>query len=139
MKVKNENASAIVEGALMIVLIAFTVFFQAIINDSYGPLTHFLPLSLADMTYGKNDANVAAAAQELDDQASARSVRAEAEGEAAGESTAAEKRSVRKRPSVPGSSSRSSTTMSSTLSWQATPFLLSAGFPSARLCLHLAA
>ncbi|KAI0631057.1 DUF221-domain-containing protein [Trametes polyzona] len=71
----NGNASAIPEGALMIVLIAFTAFFHIIINNSYGPLTHFLPLTLADMTYGSTDPNVAAAAQELDDQASYKDVK----------------------------------------------------------------
>jgi len=32
----------------MIVLIVFTVFFHLMINDSYGPLLHSLPLTLAD-------------------------------------------------------------------------------------------
>jgi hypothetical protein len=36
------------EGALMVVLIFFTACFHIMINDSYGPLLHSLPLSLAD-------------------------------------------------------------------------------------------
>ncbi|KAI0819394.1 DUF221-domain-containing protein [Trametes gibbosa] len=68
---QNKKPSAVPEGALMVVLIAFTAFFHTIINNSYGPLTHFLPLTLADMTPGASpDPNVAAAAQELDEEAS---------------------------------------------------------------------
>ncbi|KII87613.1 hypothetical protein PLICRDRAFT_176408 [Plicaturopsis crispa FD-325 SS-3] len=48
----NGHASAIPEGALMVVLIVFTAFYQMMIHNSYGPLIHFLPLSLADRTYG---------------------------------------------------------------------------------------
>lgn len=96
------NASAIPEGALMIVLIAFTAFFHLIINNSYGPLTHYLPLTLAEMAHGKKDGNVNAAAQELDQEASVHSIKPEQDKEAA-EATATETRSVRKRPSVPGS------------------------------------
>ncbi|KAL7277352.1 hypothetical protein ACG7TL_009211 [Trametes sanguinea] len=66
---QNGDASAVPEGALMIVLIVFTAFFHIIINNSYGPLTHFLPLTLADMTHSA-DPNVAQANQELDDAAS---------------------------------------------------------------------
>jgi len=44
----NGKHSAIPEGALMIVLVVFTVFFHLMINDSYGPLLHSLPLTLAD-------------------------------------------------------------------------------------------
>ena len=36
------------EGALMIVLILVTAIFQMMINNSYGPLLHSLPLSLVD-------------------------------------------------------------------------------------------
>ncbi|EIW55322.1 DUF221-domain-containing protein [Trametes versicolor FP-101664 SS1] len=61
--------SGVIEGALMIVLIVFTIFFHMIINNSYGPLNHYLPLTLADSTFS-TDPNAAAAAQELDDQAS---------------------------------------------------------------------
>ncbi|KAG5638302.1 hypothetical protein H0H81_000827 [Sphagnurus paluster] len=50
----NDNASAIPEGALMIVLIVFTVAFNLIINNSYGPLLHALPLSLKDKTWGSS-------------------------------------------------------------------------------------
>jgi len=40
--------SAIPEGGLMVVLIVFTALFHMMINDSYGPLIHALPLSLID-------------------------------------------------------------------------------------------
>ncbi|KZP25055.1 DUF221-domain-containing protein [Athelia psychrophila] len=36
------------EGALMVVLILVTAIFQGMINNSYGPLLHSLPLSLVD-------------------------------------------------------------------------------------------
>ena len=62
---QNGDASAIPEGALMVVLIAFTIFFHLLINNSYGPLIHALPLSLADQIGA--DANRAAAEQELRD------------------------------------------------------------------------
>ena len=81
-------ASAVPEGALMIVLIAFTAFFHVIINNSYGPLIKFLPLTLADMTYAKDDGNVKAAALELDDQASCKDVKADAEADATATGTA---------------------------------------------------
>ncbi|KAI0070905.1 DUF221-domain-containing protein [Panus rudis PR-1116 ss-1] len=55
---QNQKASAIPEGALMIVLIAFTAFFHIIINNSYGPLIHSLPLTLADKTYSAGDNQV---------------------------------------------------------------------------------
>jgi calcium permeable stress-gated cation channel len=69
---QNKKAGAVPEGALMVVLIVLTVclfwypfvepllkttaaiskaFFNLIINHSYGPLLHALPLSLADKTY----------------------------------------------------------------------------------------
>ncbi|KDR80141.1 hypothetical protein GALMADRAFT_153825 [Galerina marginata CBS 339.88] len=50
---RNENikASAIPEGALMIVLIVITAGFQIIINNSYGPLLTALPLSLQNRTF----------------------------------------------------------------------------------------
>ncbi|KAF5381347.1 hypothetical protein D9615_008345 [Tricholomella constricta] len=48
---QNGKASAIAEGALMVVLIVFTAGFNIIINNSYGPLLHALPLSLKDKTY----------------------------------------------------------------------------------------
>ena len=66
----NKSPSAIPEGALMVVLIVFTAsitqrpylimiyslpgqaIFQNIILNSYGPLIKFLPLSLADRSYG---------------------------------------------------------------------------------------
>ena len=86
---QNKNASAVPEGALMIVLIIFTAFFHLIINNSYGPLIKYLPLTLADMTNGKTDENVAAAAEELEEDASDE-----------GHSNDCEKRAVRKRAST---------------------------------------
>ncbi|KAH9026750.1 DUF221-domain-containing protein [Lactarius pseudohatsudake] len=53
----NEKPSAIPEGALMVVLIIFTAFFQNTILNSYGPLIKYLPLTLADRSYG-SDAGV---------------------------------------------------------------------------------
>ncbi|KAJ7664278.1 hypothetical protein B0H17DRAFT_991245 [Mycena rosella] len=47
---QNNKPSATPQGALMVVLMAFTFLFQTLINDSYGPLTHALPLSLAEET-----------------------------------------------------------------------------------------
>ncbi|KAJ6538712.1 hypothetical protein B0H10DRAFT_2448676 [Mycena sp. CBHHK59/15] len=44
--------SSVPQGALMIVLLVFTVLFQMFINNSYGPLMKALPLSLADKTFG---------------------------------------------------------------------------------------
>ncbi|KAF8068760.1 hypothetical protein FPV67DRAFT_1088897 [Lyophyllum atratum] len=49
---ENKNPSAVAEGALMVVLIVITAGFNIIINNSYGPLLHALPLSLKDKTYG---------------------------------------------------------------------------------------
>ncbi|KAG5646753.1 hypothetical protein DXG03_002435 [Asterophora parasitica] len=48
----ERKASAIPQGALMVVLIVITAGFNIIINNSYGPLLHALPLSLKDRTYG---------------------------------------------------------------------------------------
>ncbi|EPQ52218.1 DUF221-domain-containing protein [Gloeophyllum trabeum ATCC 11539] len=48
----SNKASAVPEGALMIVLIVFTVFFHYTINRSYGPLIEALPLTLVDKTFG---------------------------------------------------------------------------------------
>jgi len=48
---QNKKASAIPEGVLMIVLVVITAFYHLIITNSYGPLLHALPLSLADKTY----------------------------------------------------------------------------------------
>ncbi|KAH8101154.1 DUF221-domain-containing protein [Cristinia sonorae] len=69
---QSGKASSIGEGALMIVLIAVTAFFNVVINSSYGPLLYSLPLSLADKTYGMDgtDPNREQAELELDDQAS---------------------------------------------------------------------
>lgn len=73
---ENNNASAIPEGILTVVLIFFTVSqssfnfqalfhnadvpgsqvgFQLVINGSYGPLIDALPLSIADKTYKSED------------------------------------------------------------------------------------
>ncbi|KAG8960835.1 hypothetical protein FRC03_006078 [Tulasnella sp. 419] len=51
---RNESgkASAIPQGALMIVLIVITAGYNIIINNSYGPLLHSLPLTLAHKSYG---------------------------------------------------------------------------------------
>ncbi|THU93637.1 DUF221-domain-containing protein [Dendrothele bispora CBS 962.96] len=52
---ENSNASAVPEGALMIVLIVVTIFFNVIIKNSYGPLIHALPLTLAEKMYSAAD------------------------------------------------------------------------------------
>jgi hypothetical protein len=44
-------ARAIPQGVVMIVLIGFTAAFHIMINHSYGPLLHALPLTLKDKTY----------------------------------------------------------------------------------------
>ncbi|KAK7044665.1 kinase domain-containing protein [Favolaschia claudopus] len=49
-----DKASSAPQGVLMIVLIAFTFLFQRLVSNSYGPLIHALPLSLADKTYTAN-------------------------------------------------------------------------------------
>jgi calcium permeable stress-gated cation channel len=75
---QNREVSAVPEGALMIVLLAFTVkhafpplrkknidpkysfgqaFFHILISDSFGPLIHFLPMSLADRTFTEENRN----------------------------------------------------------------------------------
>ncbi|KAJ7485366.1 hypothetical protein FB451DRAFT_1229446 [Mycena latifolia] len=48
---QNNHPSATPQGALMVVLIGFTFLFQSLISNSYGPLQHALPLSLADKTF----------------------------------------------------------------------------------------
>jgi hypothetical protein len=40
------------EGGLTIALILITIFFHMLINNSYGPLLHSLPLTLAHKSYG---------------------------------------------------------------------------------------
>ncbi|KAI0250626.1 hypothetical protein BJV78DRAFT_1283057 [Lactifluus subvellereus] len=47
----HKSPSAIPEGALMVVLIVLTAFFQNTILNSYGPLIKFLPLTLAHRSY----------------------------------------------------------------------------------------
>ncbi|KAJ7266968.1 hypothetical protein B0H12DRAFT_1179433 [Mycena haematopus] len=49
---ENNNLSSTPQAILMIALIAFTVLFQLLVGNSYGPLKHALPLSLADKTFG---------------------------------------------------------------------------------------
>ncbi|EIN08427.1 DUF221-domain-containing protein [Punctularia strigosozonata HHB-11173 SS5] len=49
---EKNKASSIPQGALMIVLIGLTFIFHMMINNSYGPLIHDLPLTLADKTHG---------------------------------------------------------------------------------------
>ncbi|KAG8983611.1 hypothetical protein FRB93_007124 [Tulasnella sp. JGI-2019a] len=48
----NKKPSAVPEGALTIVLILITIGFNLIVNNSYGPLLHALPLTLAHKSYG---------------------------------------------------------------------------------------
>ncbi|KAF9458987.1 hypothetical protein BDZ94DRAFT_1269342 [Collybia nuda] len=70
---ENKNPTAIPEGALMVVLIVLTAAYHAIINNSYGPLLHALPLSLADKTYGAPsiaEAEEIAAAPSIEDNSS---------------------------------------------------------------------
>ncbi|KAJ7754438.1 hypothetical protein B0H16DRAFT_744297 [Mycena metata] len=57
---QNKKASSLPEGILMVILIVFTILFQMLINNSYGPLTHALPLSLADKTFSAAPSNRAA-------------------------------------------------------------------------------
>ncbi|ETW77979.1 hypothetical protein HETIRDRAFT_324961, partial [Heterobasidion irregulare TC 32-1] len=54
---QNEKGkpAAIAEGALMVVLLVFTAFFHNIINNSYGPLIQYLPLTLADKSFELTD------------------------------------------------------------------------------------
>ncbi|KAG1736152.1 uncharacterized protein EDB91DRAFT_539954 [Suillus paluster] len=48
---QNGKPGAVVEGALMVVLIVLTAGYHVIMNNSFGPLTKAFPLSLADKTY----------------------------------------------------------------------------------------
>ena len=90
---ENKHASAIPEGALMIVLLAFTAFFHLIITNSYGPLVEFLPLTLADMTHTTTgDRN--AIEHEIEDGESYNGDAAE------GDANAVQKRTARKRASA---------------------------------------
>ncbi|EJF57403.1 hypothetical protein DICSQDRAFT_183264 [Dichomitus squalens LYAD-421 SS1] len=91
---ENKKASAIPEGALMIVLIAFTAFFHLIINNSYGPLIEYLPLTLADVTH-KSGREQNAIEQEIEDGDSYDAEAVEAKGDA----NAMQKRTARKRVS----------------------------------------
>lgn len=52
---ENGKASAIPEAALMVVLIVMTAAFQLVLHNSYGPLLHALPLTLADKMYNTPD------------------------------------------------------------------------------------
>ncbi|KAL6300421.1 DUF221-domain-containing protein [Sparassis latifolia] len=73
----NKKPSAIPEGALMVVLIVFTAFFHLVMNNSFGPLIKYLPLTLADHAIPVPDENRAAAGRQLDDQGSVQSVNPE--------------------------------------------------------------
>ncbi|KAG9313522.1 hypothetical protein JVU11DRAFT_5849 [Chiua virens] len=48
---ENNNASAVPEGILTVVLICLTAGFQIVINASYDPLISALPLTIADKTH----------------------------------------------------------------------------------------
>ncbi|KAL7422246.1 phosphate metabolism protein 7 [Cryptotrichosporon argae] len=48
----NDDVSALPEAIIMIIVIVLTAAYHYILNQSYGPLVHNLPLSLAHMTYG---------------------------------------------------------------------------------------
>jgi len=48
---ENDNAGAVPEGILMVILIFVTAGFHLVINASYDPLISALPLSVADKTY----------------------------------------------------------------------------------------
>ncbi|KAF5389675.1 hypothetical protein D9757_006040 [Collybiopsis confluens] len=51
----NNKATAVVEGALTIVLIVFTVFYHIIINNMYDPLKYSLPLTLVEKMYHERE------------------------------------------------------------------------------------
>ncbi|KAJ7634798.1 hypothetical protein FB45DRAFT_474770 [Roridomyces roridus] len=48
---QNKKASSVAQGGLMIALIIFTLLFQLLMNNSFGPLIHALPLTLASKSY----------------------------------------------------------------------------------------
>ncbi|KAF7360376.1 Protein kinase domain-containing protein [Mycena venus] len=48
---QNQSASSIPQGILMIALLILTILFQMLMSNSFGPLKHALPLSLADKTF----------------------------------------------------------------------------------------
>ncbi|KAJ6473515.1 hypothetical protein C8R47DRAFT_1053586 [Mycena vitilis] len=48
---QNGSASSTPQAILMVALIALTILFQLLISNSFGPLLHALPLSLADKTF----------------------------------------------------------------------------------------
>lgn len=52
---QDHKPSAVPQGALMVVLIVITAGFQAIMNNSYGPLLQALPLTLQNRTYSAED------------------------------------------------------------------------------------
>ncbi|CAL1699363.1 unnamed protein product [Somion occarium] len=65
----TDSAAAIPEGVLMIILIVITAFFHTVINNSYGPLIHALPVTLADKAGGNlPDENRIVAERELEEQ-----------------------------------------------------------------------
>ncbi|CCM04897.1 uncharacterized protein FIBRA_07093 [Fibroporia radiculosa] len=81
----SKKPSAVPEGALTIVLIAFTAFFHIIINNSYGPLIDYLPLTLAGQDLELKDSNRAVTEQVLRENASATSLDAEQQEKRQGE------------------------------------------------------
>ncbi|KAJ3776416.1 hypothetical protein FB446DRAFT_785114 [Lentinula raphanica] len=58
---ENNAASAVPEGALMIVLLIFTAFFHTIINNMYTPLKHALPLSMVEKMHHEEEEPAASA------------------------------------------------------------------------------
>ncbi|TFY51653.1 hypothetical protein EVJ58_g10451 [Rhodofomes roseus] len=66
---QDGKASAVPEGALMIVLVVFTAFFHLILDNSYDPLIHVLPLTLADQDQELPDPNRQATERALGDSA----------------------------------------------------------------------
>ncbi|KAI3622643.1 duf221 family protein [Moniliophthora roreri] len=48
---ENGDPSAVPQGALTVALIIFTAFFHILMNNSYGPLIHALPLTLVEKMY----------------------------------------------------------------------------------------
>ena len=63
---QNKAPSAVPEGALTVALLGLTAFFHAIVANSYGPLTEFLPLTLADAMH-KSDGDLKVLAREIED------------------------------------------------------------------------
>ncbi|KAJ7185579.1 hypothetical protein C8R46DRAFT_1172224 [Mycena filopes] len=66
---QNKMASSLPQGILMVVLIFVTILFQMLIKNSFGPLLHALPLSLADKTFSAGTVDVGRAETFDDDSA----------------------------------------------------------------------